>query len=127
MGQLEGYTGMLREWDTEAKISEVEKSQWHKNLGGGLVVNSYGLVGGELIEKVPWILRPDLWSDDPGRLLLLRGRTRDGEEEAGQEMGRRRKGRPRAGSSATREMNEVLGAGRRVVLRGWKVVYRVWS
>lgn len=57
---------MLREWDTEVKISEVKKYQLDKNLGGGLGANSYGFVGGEIIRKVQWTLRPDLWSDDPG-------------------------------------------------------------
>lgn len=70
-------------------------------------MNSYGLVGGELMEKVLWILRPDLWSDDPGRLLLLRVRTRDGEAGG------------RAGAEpATREMNEVPGSWTESVLRG---------
>lgn len=47
-------------------ISEVKKYQLDKNLGGGLEANSYGFVGGELIRKVQWTLRPDLWSDDLG-------------------------------------------------------------
>lgn len=66
MGQLEGYIVMLENGTLKVKISEVKKYQLDKNLGGGVGANSYGLVGGELIKKVQWILRPDLWSDDPG-------------------------------------------------------------